>query len=100
MGLSLKFTKIHTIFSMYYHIEQIVQRSKFSWFSWFLLERRMFFRIFKSVLALVDIVLMQMQKNFCEYSHGGLITKVLSFKVLYDTVSKAYIALCNFCSYG
>ena len=35
---------------------------------------------FQSVLALVDIVLMQMQKFFQEYLHGDLTTKVLTLK--------------------
>ena len=50
-----------------------------------------------SVLALVDTVLMQMQKVFHEYSHGDLTAKVLSLGsfVLYgkpasDTISSRY----------
>ena len=61
---------------------------KLSRFSQFLLEPRMFFHKFQSVLALVDFVLMQTQKFFREYLHGDLTTNVLSLEsfVLYGTV--------------
>ena len=44
---------------------------------------------FQSDLALVDVVLMQTQKFFCQYSHGDLPTKVLSLGsfVLYSNVA-------------
>ena len=44
------------------------------------------FHKFQGALALVDIVLMQTQKLFCEYSHGDLTTKILSLEsfVLYS----------------
>ena len=46
---------------------------------------QMFSHEFQSFLALVDIVLMQMQKFFCEYSHGDLTAKALTLErfVLY-----------------
>ena len=37
----------------------------------------------QSVLALMDVVLMQMQMFFCKYSHGDRITKVCSLNILY-----------------
>ena len=40
----------------------------------------MFSHEFQSALALVDVVLIQMQKFFHEYSHGDLTTKVLSLE--------------------
>ena len=46
----------------------------------------MFSREFQSAMVLVDIVLMQTQQFFHEYSHGDLTAKVLSLKsfVLYS----------------
>ena len=43
-----------------------------------LLEPGMFSRKFQSALSLVDVVLMQTWKFFCEYSHSDLTAKVLS----------------------
>ena len=40
----------------------------------------MFFHEFESVLALVDVILMQTRKFFCEYSHSDLTAKVLSLR--------------------
>ena len=42
--------------------------------------------LYKSVLALVNDVLMQMQKFFPKYSHGDLTTIVLSLGSLYYTI--------------
>ena len=49
-------------------------------FSRFLLEPRMFSHEFQSVWALMDIVLMQTQNFFREYSHGDLTAKVLALE--------------------
>ena len=40
----------------------------------------MFSYEFQSALVLVDIVLMQTQKFFCEYPHGDLTAEVLSLE--------------------
>ena len=54
--------------------------TKCSQFSLFLLELRMFFGKFQSLLSLVDVILMQTQKIFRKHSHGDLIAKVLALK--------------------
>ena len=41
---------------------------------------------FQGVLALVDVVLLQKQMFFHEYSHGDLTAKVLALNILYYTV--------------
>ena len=94
---------------MQYHIVQNVRGPKLLRFSQILLKPQMFFHKFQSVLALVDIVLMQTQNFFHEYSHGNLTVNVLSLGsfVLYDiscefpfnshsgVFSKLYFANCT-----
>ena len=63
-----------------YCIVQNVQGPKLPHFSWFLLEPPMFSQEFQSVLALVDVILIEMQKFFSEYSYGDLTVKGLSLE--------------------
>ena len=63
----------------YSYLVQNIWGPKLLWFSQFLLEPQMFPTNF-SVLPLVDIVLMQTWKFFCEYLYGDLTRKVLAIK--------------------
>ena len=75
------------------YVVQNVQGQKLLQYLWILLE---IFRKFQTALVLVDVVLMQTQKFFHEYSHGDLTMKALSLSsfVLYG--SSLYLKRCKF----